>query len=60
MYKYILATAGDINWMALLSLLTFVFVFVTSAILALRKNNEQIKHMSHLPLEDDHSEFLYQ
>lgn len=53
MYKYILETAGDINWMAVMSLFTFMFVFITAAVLILRKNNEHIAHMAHLPLEED-------
>lgn len=53
MYKYILESAGSINWMALFALLTFFFVFVTSAILIFRKNNNHIEHMASLPLESD-------
>jgi hypothetical protein len=53
MYKYILEAAGNINWMALSALLTFMFVFVVSAILILTKNTETIKHISELPLGDD-------
>lgn len=53
MYKYILESAGNINWMALFALLTFFFVFTTSAILIFRKNNSHINHMASLPLEDD-------
>jgi len=53
MYKYILESAGNINWMALFALLTFFFVFTTSAILIFRKNNNHINHMASLPLEDD-------
>lgn len=53
MYKYILSEAGNINWMALFALLTFMFVFITSVILILRKNNDFINKMAHLPLEED-------
>ena len=53
MYKYILSEAGNINWMALFALLTFMFVFITSAILIFRKNNDFIKKMASLPLEND-------
>ncbi|MEE9373370.1 MAG: hypothetical protein V3V00_09990 [Saprospiraceae bacterium] len=53
MYKYILEAAGNINWMALMSLMTFMFVFIVSAVLVFRKNNEHLTHMAHLPLEDD-------
>ena len=53
MYKYILETAGNINWMALFALLTFMFIFVISALLAFTKNSKQIKYMSELPLNSD-------
>ncbi len=53
MYKYILESAGNINWMALFALLTFLFVFVTAAVLVFRKNSEQLRHVAGLPLEDD-------
>ena len=56
MYKYILEQAGNINWMALFALLTFMFVFVVSAILALTKNSQEIKYMSELPLNNDPQE----
>ncbi|MEM6699434.1 MAG: cytochrome C oxidase Cbb3 [Bacteroidota bacterium] len=54
MYKYILEQAGNINWMAVFALSTFVFVFLTSILLVLRKDKEHINKMSHLPL-DEHS-----
>lgn len=53
MAKYILEGAGNINWMAIFSLLTFVTIFTISAILAFRKNNPLIKRMENLPLDDD-------
>ena len=53
MYKYILETAGNINWMALFALCTFLFVFLTSAILILRRSDEKIRYMASLPLDDD-------
>lgn len=53
MYKYILESAGSINWMALFALLTFLFVFVVSALLILRKNKEEIHKIASLPLEND-------
>lgn len=53
MYKYLLEAAGNINWMALFALLTFMFIFVVSAILILTKNSETIKHISELPLGSD-------
>lgn len=52
MYKYILQGAGDINWMALFALLTFVFIFVLSIILVLSSNKNYFTKMAGLPLED--------
>jgi hypothetical protein len=37
MAKYILEGAGNINWMAIFALLTFVHIFTVSALLAFRK-----------------------
>lgn len=53
MYKYILQSAGDINWMALFALLTFFFVFGMGVYLALMKNKEELNRISHIPLMDD-------
>ena len=53
MYKYILSEAGNINWMALFALITFMTVFIISAVLVFRRNNDFITKMAHLPLEDD-------
>jgi hypothetical protein len=53
MYKYILESAGDINWMAISALITFFTVFMVSIVLVLRTNKDYIDKMAHLPLEDD-------
>ena len=53
MYKYILAEAGNINWMAIFALLTFFILFVMSAVLVLRRNGAFIEKMSRLPLDED-------
>lgn len=52
MYKYILQGAGSINWMAISALLTFVTVFMVSAIMAFRSPRLYLNKMSNLPLED--------
>jgi hypothetical protein len=52
MYKYILESAGNINWMALFSLLTFLSVFILAVILVFRRSDEHIRHMASLPLDD--------
>lgn len=58
MYKYILESAGNINWMALFALLTFLIVFLTAAVMAFRNNSQHLKYMSELPLNDsiDHDQ----
>ncbi len=53
MAKYILENAGNINWMAIFALITFLSVFIIGSVLGLRKNNGTIKHMAELPLEED-------
>jgi hypothetical protein len=55
MYKYILEQAGNINWMALFSLVTFFVVFSITVILALRSDKKLLRKMANLPLEADHS-----
>ncbi|MBK9254332.1 MAG: hypothetical protein IPM42_02465 [Saprospiraceae bacterium] len=53
MYKYILETAGNINWMALFALLTFLTIFLISIWMVLRDNKSYIDKMSNLPLDED-------
>lgn len=53
MYKYILESAGNINWMALFALITFFSVFMISIWLVFRDSKDYISKMEHLPLEDD-------
>ncbi len=54
MYKYILANGGEsINWMAIFSLVTFVFLFVVSAIAIWGRSKSYISHMETLPLDLD-------
>ena len=53
MAKYILEQAGEINWMAVFALLTFMFVFITSVVMVLRKDKDHIDHMASLPLDDE-------
>ncbi len=54
MFKYILENAGNINWMAIAALLTFVTIFLVSTVLILKKDPAYIQKMSNLPLEDHH------
>lgn len=53
MFKYILETAGNINWMALFALITFFSVFTIAVVLVLGKSREFSNKMGRLPLEDD-------
>jgi uncharacterized membrane protein len=54
MYKYLLETAGNINWMAIFALLTFVFMFIIGSVTILRSKPEYIEKMANMPLEDNH------
>jgi cbb3-type cytochrome oxidase subunit 3 len=53
MYKYILESAGSINWMAVFALITFFFVFSMSIYLAFVKDKASLQHAAELPLNDD-------
>ena len=53
MAKYILEQAGNINWMAIFALLTFVFIFTTSVIAVFVRKKSYISYMSNLPLEEE-------
>lgn len=53
MYKYILESAGDIDWMAIGPLLLFFVFFTAVVILTMMKNKKFVEKMGNLPLEDD-------
>ena len=53
MYKYILETAGNINWMAIFALSTFTFIFCLSAYLVFKKDKDELNRLSALPLSED-------
>lgn len=55
MYKYILESAGNINWMAVFALTTFVSIFCISAYLVFKKDKEELNRLSSLPLTDDNA-----
>ncbi|MCB0555055.1 MAG: hypothetical protein KDD02_16005 [Phaeodactylibacter sp.] len=52
MFKYILESAGNINWMAISALLTFFVIFVVSAVLAFKRDPAFINKMANMPLDD--------
>lgn len=51
MAKYILESAGNVNWMALFALITFMFVFLTGVFLVFMDNKNFINKMKNLPLD---------
>jgi hypothetical protein len=51
MYKHILESAGNINWMAIGALITFFTIFIVSAILIFNKDSSYLKKMSEMPLD---------
>ncbi len=53
MYNYILETAGQINWMAVFALITFVFIFSLAVLLIFTKSNEEIERVAALPLDEN-------
>ncbi len=53
MYKYILENAGDINWMAIFALVTFMLMFLIGSFTILRRDKGYIDKMAHLPLDDN-------
>jgi len=53
MAKYILEAAGNINWLALFSLITSLSVFVLAIVLVFRRSDDHIRHMASLPLDDE-------
>ncbi|HPR00289.1 MAG: hypothetical protein H6561_02020 [Lewinellaceae bacterium] len=57
MFKHIINSSGNVNWMAILALLTFMFIFVMSIVLIFRKDKKYLDHMAHLPLDDDEDSY---
>lgn len=51
MYKYILESAGGINWMAIFALLTFFIMFLISTWVVFGRSKAYIDKMANLPLE---------
>ncbi|MCB0579842.1 MAG: hypothetical protein KDD10_11095 [Phaeodactylibacter sp.] len=52
MFKYILENAGNINWMAISALLTFMVIFMVSVALVFKHNPAYINRMASMPLDD--------
>jgi hypothetical protein len=53
MYKYILESVENLNWLAVVSLLLCFSIFVVSTIWIMTKKKDFIDKMSNMPLEDD-------
>ncbi|MCB0520068.1 MAG: CcoQ/FixQ family Cbb3-type cytochrome c oxidase assembly chaperone [Lewinellaceae bacterium] len=53
MYKYILQSVENINWLAVASLIIFFVIFVVSALWAFMSKKEFIDKMANLPLDND-------
>ncbi len=52
MYKYILESVENINWLAIVPLIIFFLFFTVTIILVMRKKKSFIDKMGNLPLEE--------
>ena len=52
MYKYIIKTMGNVDWMAVVPMLLFIAVFVGTALVWFRKNQKEVDIMANIPLDD--------
>ena len=53
MYKYILGSVENLNWLAVVSLVLFFTFFIVSTIWILTKKKDFIERMSNMHLEED-------
>jgi hypothetical protein len=53
MAKYLLQDAG-INWLAILALLTFFFVFGVALVMVLARGKDSYRDVAHSPLTDSY------
>ena len=51
MYKYILESASQIDWMAIIPLMIFFCFFTVTLVVTMRKKKSFIDHMKNMPLE---------
>ena len=54
MFKHILESAGNINWMAISALITFAVIFMVSVVLVFKHNPAYIDRMASMPLDDSY------
>ena len=52
MFKYILQTAGDINWLAVVALVMFFAIFLFSTVWIMTRNKDYVEKVSRLPLDE--------
>jgi hypothetical protein len=52
MYKYIIKTMGNVDWMAVVPMFLFIAVFVGTALVWFRKNQKEVDVMANIPLDD--------
>lgn len=53
MYKYILESVNQINWLAIIPLLIFFIFFSVTIIRVMRKDKKYIDEMADLPLDQE-------
>jgi cbb3-type cytochrome oxidase subunit 3 len=53
MYKHLLESAGNINWMAVMPLLIFVVFFIGIVVFTVKRDKHFIQKMAEMPLKDD-------
>ena len=53
MYKYILESVSQINWLGIIPLVLFFIFFTVTIIRVLRKDKGHIERMKQLPFEQD-------
>jgi cbb3-type cytochrome oxidase subunit 3 len=53
MYKYILESVNNVNWLAIIPLIIFFIFFVSMFIYVVRTKKSHLDKMSNLPLSND-------
>ena len=56
MYKHIIKTMGNVDWMAVVPLVLFFVVFVGTALVWWRKEQKEVDRMANIPLNDGHQQ----
>ena len=55
MYKYLLESGANINWMAIFALVTFVLIFLISVAVVFGRSKDFVDRMANLPLDEEKS-----